>query len=40
MQADSIQRRIEQLPALYRPGVKRDEEPCALKGACTVRREA
>ena len=39
MQTATIQRRIETLPAL-RSGWKQSGEPCALKGACTVRREA
>src|SRR3954466_7379172 len=40
MQTATIQRRIETLPALSRAGWKQSGEPCALKGACTVRREA
>lgn len=40
MQTATIQRRIETLPALSRSGWKQSGEPCALKGACTVRREA
>ena len=44
MQTATIQRRIEQLPVLSRAASgsegKRNGEPCALKGACTVRGAA